>query len=67
MAHTACLVSFISTVNGGSKKVENSLEDEALIAGTEQNLSNLLFFRYLCTACINCMGLEILISDSGFH
>jgi hypothetical protein len=50
-----------------AKKVENSLEDEALVAGTQQNLSNLLFFRYLCTACMNCMGLEILIPDSGFH
>ncbi len=67
MAHTACLVCFISTVNGRSKKVENSLEDEAQVAGTQQNLSKLLFFRYVCTACMNCMSLEILIPDSGFH
>jgi hypothetical protein len=41
MACTACLVCFISTVNGCSKKRENALEDVALVAGTQQNLSNL--------------------------
>jgi hypothetical protein len=30
-----------STVNGRSKKKENALEDVALVAGTQQNLSNL--------------------------
>jgi hypothetical protein len=30
-----------------AKKAENALEDVALVAGTQQNLSNLLFFRYL--------------------
>ncbi len=47
MARTACLVCFISTVNGRSKKKEkekaNALEDVALVAGTQQNLSNLYF------------------------
>jgi hypothetical protein len=47
MACTACLVCFISTVKGCSKKAENALEGVALVAGTQQNLSNLLFFRYL--------------------
>jgi hypothetical protein len=41
MAHTACLVCFISTVNVRSKKRENALEDVALVGGTQQNLSNL--------------------------
>jgi hypothetical protein len=42
MACTACLVCFISTVNGYNKKrKENVLEDVALVAGTQQNLSNL--------------------------
>jgi hypothetical protein len=41
MVHTACLVCFISIVNGRSKKTENVLEDVALVAGTQQNLSNL--------------------------
>jgi hypothetical protein len=44
MACTACLVCFISTVNGRSKKKEkkeNALEDGALVAGTQQNLSSL--------------------------
>ncbi len=46
MAHTACLVYFISTVNGCSKKKKkwkgkNALEDVALVADTQQNLSNL--------------------------
>jgi hypothetical protein len=44
MACTTCLVCFISTVNGRSKKKkkkENAFEDVALVAGTQQNLSNL--------------------------
>jgi hypothetical protein len=42
MAHTACLVCFISTVNGHSKKKkENASEDVALVMGTQQNLSNI--------------------------
>ncbi len=41
MVHTACLVCFISTVNGRSKKRENALEDVALVPGAQQNLSNL--------------------------
>jgi len=47
MARTACLLCFIKTVNGCSKKGENALKDVALEAGTQQNLSNLLFYRYL--------------------
>jgi hypothetical protein len=41
MACTVSLVCFISTVNGCSEKKENALEDVALVAGTQQNLSNL--------------------------
>jgi hypothetical protein len=45
MVHTNCLVCFISTVNGRNKKEkkkkEIALEDVALVAGTQQNLSNL--------------------------
>ncbi len=41
MARTACLVCSISSVNGLSKKGENALEDVALVAATQQNLSNL--------------------------
>jgi hypothetical protein len=44
MAHIACLVCVISTVKGRSKKrkkKENALEDVALVAGTQQNISNL--------------------------
>jgi hypothetical protein len=41
MARTACLVCLISTVSGRCKKRENALEDVALVAGTQQNLSNL--------------------------
>jgi hypothetical protein len=36
----------IYTLN--NKKTRNALEDVVLVAGTQQNLSNLLFFRYLC-------------------
>jgi hypothetical protein len=39
MARTACLVCFISSVTGFSKKNENALEDVALVAGRQQNLS----------------------------
>jgi hypothetical protein len=45
MAHITCLVCFICTVNGRNKKkikeAINALEDVALVAGTQQNLSNL--------------------------
>jgi hypothetical protein len=41
MACTACLVCFISTISGCCKKVENAIEDVTLLAGTQQNLSNL--------------------------
>ncbi len=41
MVHTACLVCFISTVNGRSKIKENALEDVALVADTQLNISNL--------------------------
>jgi hypothetical protein len=44
MAHTGCLVCFISTVNGRSKKEEKKAIKTALVAGTQQTLSNL--FRY---------------------
>jgi len=40
MAPTACLVCLVSTVSGCSK---NPLEEQVLVAGTKQNLSNLLF------------------------
>jgi hypothetical protein len=40
--HTACLVCFIITVNGHSKtKKKRRLLWAALVAGTQQNLSNL--------------------------
>jgi hypothetical protein len=41
MACTACLVRLISTVSSRCKKAENALKDVALVAGTQQNLSNL--------------------------
>ncbi len=41
MAHTACLVCFISTISGRCKKAENVFEDVVLVEGTQQNLSNL--------------------------
>jgi hypothetical protein len=44
MARTACLVCLVNTVSGCCK---NALEEVALEAGTQQNLSYLLFFRYL--------------------
>ncbi len=44
MACTTCLVCFISTVNGRSKKrKKRSLLRVALVAGTLQNLSSLYY------------------------
>jgi hypothetical protein len=40
MACTACLVCVIFIVKSSSKKMENTLEDVVLVAGTQQNLSN---------------------------
>jgi hypothetical protein len=40
MARSACLVCLVSSV---SSCLKNPLEEQALAAGTKQNLSNLLF------------------------
>jgi hypothetical protein len=40
MARTACIVSLVSSV---SSCLKNPLEEQALVEGTKQNLSNLLF------------------------
>jgi hypothetical protein len=42
MAHTACLVCLISTANGRSKK-KKPWKTGAIVAGTQQTLSNLFF------------------------
>jgi hypothetical protein len=48
MARTGCLVCFISTVNGCSKKEEKKAIKTALVVGTQQTLSNLFReFQYL--------------------
>jgi hypothetical protein len=44
MARTACLYCLGNTVSG-CRKIP--LEEAALVTDTQQNLSNLLFFRYL--------------------
>jgi NADH:ubiquinone oxidoreductase subunit 6 (subunit J) len=44
MVLTAVLFSSLVLSMAAAKKAENALED---VAGTQQNLSNLLFFRYL--------------------
>ncbi len=42
--HTACLVCFISTVNGRSKKrKKRSILRAVLVAGTQQNLHSLYY------------------------
>jgi len=41
MGHTACLVCLVSTVSGRSKKERKQAKFAALVAGTQQNLSNL--------------------------
>jgi hypothetical protein len=42
MAHTDCFVCLASNVSGSCK---NPLEEQALVVGTKQNLSNLLFLH----------------------
>jgi hypothetical protein len=41
MAPTACVVCLVSTVSGQHK---NPLEEQALVAGKKQTMSNLLLF-----------------------
>jgi len=44
MVYTTCLVCFISTVNGRSQKNrEIAFVDVVLVAGTQQNLTNICF------------------------
>ncbi len=50
IAHTTCLVCFISTVNGRSKK--RSLGRWVLVVGTQQTLSN-LFWRLLISMLLS--------------
>jgi hypothetical protein len=51
MARTACLVCFVRTVNGRSKKrKKRSLLPVALVAGTQQNLSS-LYYLYVYGPC----------------
>jgi hypothetical protein len=59
MACTACLVCFISTVNGHSKKRENALEDVSLVAGTQQNLRYLWHIVWVATAKVAALVLVI--------
>jgi hypothetical protein len=42
-ARTTCLVCPISTVNGHSKKKRKKAKNVALVAGTQQTLSNIFF------------------------
>ncbi len=50
MACFACLVCLVSTVSGRCK---NPLEEQALVVGIKQNLSNLLFLDIYGTAYIS--------------
>jgi hypothetical protein len=59
MVHTACHVCFTSTVNDCSEKKENALEDAALVASTQQNLSNLY--------SLDIYGLDVDILDFQIH
>jgi hypothetical protein len=55
MARTAGFICFISTVNGHSKKSKNVLEDVALAAGAQQNLSNLYSLDIYDALLCQCM------------
>jgi hypothetical protein len=59
-ARTACLVCFISTVNGDRKKErKRSLERLALVAGTWQILSNLFWtFNIYAKNCVDKSPVE---------
>jgi hypothetical protein len=70
MAHTACLVCLISTVSGRCKKTENALEDVALVAGTQQNLSNQYSLDiYETHLSLSVFGIEISLNRliNGAH
>jgi hypothetical protein len=61
-AHTACLVCFISTLNGCSKKIKRSLWRRALVAGTKQTLSNLFWRLSITTIRVEyCLNLSLSI------
>jgi len=47
MAHTACRVCLISTVNGRGKKKEKKAKIVALVAGHNKPQAIYFFFRYL--------------------
>ncbi len=61
MARTACLVCLISTVSGHFKKGENALEDVALVAGTQQNLSNLYSLDIYGLVSLPCFVVLVLL------
>ncbi len=68
MAHTACLVCLFSTVGGRCKQTENALEDVALVAGTQQNLSNSLDI-YETHLSLSVFSIDISLTKliSGMH
>ncbi len=53
MASTACLVCLVSTVSGWCK---NPFKEQALVVGTKQNLSNLLFLDIYGCAQYTSLG-----------
>ncbi len=61
MAHTACLVCLISIVSGRCKKGENALEDVTLVAGTQQNLSNLYSLDIYGLVSLPCFVVLVLL------
>ncbi len=48
MACTVCLVCLINTVSGRSKKRRKNAKNMALVAGAQQNLSNLFLKISIC-------------------
>jgi hypothetical protein len=64
MARTACLVCLISTVSGCCKKAENALEDVVLVAGTQQNLSNLFSLDIYGTARLSCFKRVVMLQHT---
>ncbi len=61
MARTACLVCLISTVSGHCNKGENALKDVTLVAGTQQNLSNLYALDIYGQVSLPCFVVLVLL------
>jgi len=62
MARTACLVGLVGAVSGCRK---NPLEEQALVVGTKQNLSNLVFIDIYAANHANVNKDQVIVEICG--